>query len=306
MAELESGRLLFILAADHRDSLERDLYRLTAPPTPDQAARIVADKLLIYRAVLDAAAELPAEVQPGILIDEQYGASAAELAASSGGAVDLTMPLEASGHPFFEFAYGDAWKAHAEFFATDHSKVLVRDNPGFAVHDREKQAATLAEVSAWAREVGRPLILELLVPATDADKAATGGDTDRYDSERRPGLTVEVMEYLQDAGVSPSFWKIEGLETTSAAESVARTAVRGGRDARCIVLGRHAPTQRLDRWLDIAAPVDGFAGFAIGRSIWWDALLDHLDGRATEGEARARIRDAYLGFAKDYLKASER
>jgi hypothetical protein len=39
--------LVFILAADHRNSLERDLYGLTAPPTPVQAARITADKLVI-------------------------------------------------------------------------------------------------------------------------------------------------------------------------------------------------------------------------------------------------------------------
>ncbi|WP_158507223.1 2-deoxy-5-keto-D-gluconate 6-phosphate aldolase domain-containing protein [Subtercola sp. Z020] len=301
-----ADRLLFILAADHRDSLERELYKLTAKPTPQQAARIASDKLLIYRAVLDAAGELPAGVQPGILIDEQYGASAAELAASSGGTVNLSMPLEASGHPFFEFAYGDDWQRHGEFFGTDHSKVLVRDNPGFDPADREKQAETLAGVSAWAESSGHPLILELLVPATDADTAAVGGDSDRYDRESRPGLTVDVMHFLQDHGVSPAFWKIEGLETTDAAQAVARAAVRGGRAAKCIVLGRHAPTDRLDRWLDTAAPVEGFVGFAIGRSIWWDALQGHLDGTLSAGEAQAQIREAYLGFAKDYLRAAGR
>ena len=303
MASEAGSKLLFILAADHRNSLESELYRLSSPPTPAEAARIVADKLLIYQAVLDAVPLLPAQVQPGILIDEQYGASAAELAAASGGAVNLSMPLEASGHPFFQFAYGDAWKAHAEFFAADHSKVLVRDNPDFAAADRTPQAETLAEVSAWAEQAGRPLILELLVPATDAQTQSVGGDSGRYDRDLRPKLTVEVMEYLQDAGVSPAFWKIEGLETTEAAEAVVQAALRGGRTAECIVLGRHAPAEKLDHWLDIAAPVDGFAGFAIGRSIWWDALQSHLDGRTSAGEARALIRDAYLGYAKHYLAA---
>ncbi|MES1212677.1 MAG: hypothetical protein ABUT11_03930, partial [Leifsonia sp.] len=51
--------LLLILAMDHRDSLERELYRLSAPATPAEAARIAADKLLVYRALLDAAAQLP-------------------------------------------------------------------------------------------------------------------------------------------------------------------------------------------------------------------------------------------------------
>src|ERR1700761_3956669 len=70
--EGQDDRVLLILAADHRDSLERELYGLSAPPTPTQAARISADKLLIYQALLDAAAELDPRVQPGILIDEQY------------------------------------------------------------------------------------------------------------------------------------------------------------------------------------------------------------------------------------------
>jgi hypothetical protein len=42
-----AARPLLILAADHRNSLERDLYGLTAAPTPEQAARISADKMLI-------------------------------------------------------------------------------------------------------------------------------------------------------------------------------------------------------------------------------------------------------------------
>ncbi|MEA9986766.1 MULTISPECIES: 2-deoxy-5-keto-D-gluconate 6-phosphate aldolase domain-containing protein [Subtercola] len=295
--------LLFILAADHRDSLERDLYKLTAPATPTEAARIVADKLLIYEAVLAASAELPDGVQAGLLIDEQYGASAAELAAGSGGAVALTMPLEASGHPWFEFAYGDQWQAHAEFFRATHSKVLVRDNPALDAADRAAQAEKLAAVSAWAASAGRPLILELLVPAGDADLARVDGDTERYDRELRPALTVEVMEYLQDRGVEPALWKIEGLDETAGAEAVARAAVRGGRSAQCIVLGRHAPAEKLDHWLNVAAPVQGFVGFAIGRSIWWDALAEHLAGTVSADEARTRIADAYLGFARDYLAA---
>jgi myo-inositol catabolism protein IolC len=110
---MSDNQVLLILAADHRDSLERGMYGLTAPPTPAQAARISADKLLVYQALLDAAPRLPAEIQPGVLIDEQYGASVAELAAQSGGAVSLCMPLENSGEEWFDFAYGDDWRRRA-------------------------------------------------------------------------------------------------------------------------------------------------------------------------------------------------
>jgi len=143
-------RVLLILAADHRNSLERDLYGLAAPPTPAQAARISADKLLVYQALLDAVPQLPTGVQPSILIDGQYGASIAELASRSAGTVSLCMPLEASGKEWFGFAYGDDWQRHAGFFAPEHAKVLVRDNPSLDSGPRERQAQRLAQVSAWA------------------------------------------------------------------------------------------------------------------------------------------------------------
>jgi len=299
------NRVLLILAADHRDSLERGLYGLTAPPTPAQAARISDDKLLVYQALLDAAAWVPAQVQPGVLIDEQYGASVAELASHSDGAISLCMPLEASGQEWFRFAYGDDWQRHAGSFEAEHAKVLVRDNPGLDPARREQQARRLGQVSAWAARAGRSLILELLVPATDADKDATAGNVHRYDAELRPGHTLQVMEYLQDYGVEPAFWTVEGLDRHDAAVAVAAMAQRGGRQARCLTGGGHAPYDTLKHWLQVAAPIPGWAGFAIGRGIWWDPLRAHLRHLSTAGEARRRIRAVYADYARYYLNARE-
>jgi myo-inositol catabolism protein IolC len=302
---LPDTRVLLILAADHRESMERGLYGLTAPPTPAQAARISADKLLTYQALLDATAQLPAQVQPGILVDEQYGASVAELASHSAGAVSVGMPLEASGQEWFGFAYGDDWERHARFFAAGHVKVLVRDNPGLEPARREQQARRLAQVSAWAARAGRSLILELRVPATGADQDATGGDTHRYEDRLRPGHTVAVMEYLQDHGVEPALWTVGGLGRHDDAVAVAAMAQRGGRQARCLVGGRHAEYDTLQHWLQVAAPIPGWAGFAIGPSIWWAPLHAHLRRINTAGDARRRIRAAYLDHARYYLKARE-
>jgi myo-inositol catabolism protein IolC len=302
---MSDNRVLAILAADHRDSLARGLYGLTAPPTPGQAARISAGKLLVYQALLDAARRLPAQVQPGVLIDEQYGASVAELASRVAGAVSVGMPLEASGQEWFGFAYGDDWERHASFFAADHAKVLVRDNPGLDPVRRERQARRLAQVSAWAARTGRSVILELLVPPTRADLDATGASMDRYDNRLRPGHTVAVMEYLQDHGVEPALWTVEGLGRHDDAVAVAATAQRAGRQARCLVGGRHADYDTLQHWLQVAAPIPGWAGFAIGRGIWWAPLHAHLRHINTAGEARRRIRAAYLDYAGYYLRARE-
>lgn len=294
---------LLILADDHRDSLEKELYKLTAPPTAEQAARIRADKMLVYEALVDASSRLPDGAQAGILVDEEYGTDVAKLAESSGGRINLSMPIEASGKEWFEFAYGDDWRAHADGFATNHAKVLIRDNPSLGVPDRLQQAERLKIVSAWAAETQHALIIELLVPATEADLASVGGDKQRYDDELRPKLTLTVIEFLQDHGADPALWKVEGMDRSEDAAAVADLARRGGRSADCIVLGRHASPADLDRWLEIAAPLPGYVGFAIGRSIWWDPLTDHLAGTIDADEARKQIADNYLAYANDYLSA---
>src|SRR3984885_13919551 len=290
-------RPLLILAADHRSRLERDLYGLTAAPTPEQAAWISADKMLIYQALLDAVPELPASVQPGILIDEQYGAAIAELTARAGGGISLAMPVEASGEQCFPHGYDD-WQAHAGFFATGYAKILIRDNPGLEPGQRAAQAERLAAVSDWAAANDRALIVELLVPASAADLAAAGGTAASYDATLRPEHTVQVIEYLQDHGVTPALWGVEGLNHHDDAVTIAAVAKRGGRAADCIVLGRQASQDQLDHWLQVAAPIPGFTGFAVGRSIWQDPLHAHLRHRSTAAWARRRIATAYGDFAR--------
>jgi 5-dehydro-2-deoxygluconokinase len=215
------------------------------------------------------------------------------------------MPIEASGQDWFHFAYDVAWRHHAEFFSTHHAKVLVRDNPGFDETEREEQAKRLSDVSTWATKAGKSLIIELLVPASEQDMNDLADNTRLYEDTVRPDHMVSVIEYLQDRGVDPAIWKVEGLSHHSAAIAVAEAARRGGRQAKCIVLGRHASHDQLDRWLQVAAPIPGFVGFAIGRSIWWDALHSHLRHHGTAGEARRHITSNYLDFVNYYLAARD-
>jgi myo-inositol catabolism protein IolC len=129
--------------------------------------------------------------------------------------------------------------------------------------------------------------------------AAAGQDARGYDRDIRPGLVARVIADNQAHGIEPALWKVEGLETVEAAQQVAEQAKVGGRDADLIVLGRDAPADRLDRWLEVASQVEEFVGFAIGRSIWEEVIADFEasghDDRAA-GEARAKIADRYLGF----------
>jgi 5-dehydro-2-deoxygluconokinase len=69
------------------------------------------------------------------------------------------------------------------------------------------------------------------------------------------------------------------------------------------VLGRGASDDKVDEWLRTGAPVQGYIGFAIGRSIWWDALKGYLDSSLSREDAAARIADNYLRFVNVYEEA---
>jgi 5-dehydro-2-deoxygluconokinase len=87
---------------------------------------------------------------------------------------------------------------------------------------------------------------------------------------------------------------------------VAEQARRGGRaGVACIVLGRGANAQRVARWLGAATGVPGYRGFAIGRTIWWDALVGSRDGKLSRSEAVTVIANKYLRGIQAY-RATER
>ena len=59
-----------------------------------------------------------------------------------------------------------------------------------------------------------------------------------------------------------------------------------------VVLGAGAGIDTVDRWLQAAAD-GGYTGFAVGRSIWADAVLAHDRGELDAPAARAQIAGRY-------------
>jgi myo-inositol catabolism protein IolC len=294
---------LLIMAMDHRESFGRTLFGVR-DDKPDGAQRdaMEAAKRLIYAGLVSAVSQLPCG-RGGVLVDERYGTPVIEAAHSDG--VVLAVPVEHSGREWFELEWGQDWRQHVAATRPDFAKVLVRDNPAFPRETRDRQLSSLRQVSDGLAEVGVPLLYELLVPATDSQLAAAGGQADAYDRDIRPGLVVQVIADNQAAGVEPSIWKVEGLETADAARAVVAQIRADGREhVDAIVLGRDAPAERLDRWLAVAAPVDGFVGFAIGRSIWEEPIASHNQGTTSEDETIARIASRYLDFAGHYCRSA--
>ncbi len=294
---------LYILAFDHRGSFQKKMFGIEGDPTPEQTATIADAKHLIYEGMevavkrgLDAAAT-------GVLVDEQFGGDIPEEARAEG--LKLSMPVEKSGQNEFDFEYGADYGAHIEQFNPDFSKVLVRYNPDDPDTEmNERQLGRLKELADWLHANDRKFLFELLVPATDAQLKSVDGSADRYDAELRPELMRRAIENCQKLGIEVDVWKIEGVDEQSDAAMLAEQARSGeGRDGvTCVLLGRGASTEKVEEWLRAASPVEGFIGFAIGRSIWWDALRAFLDGNLDREAAAAKIADNYLHFVDVYEK----
>jgi myo-inositol catabolism protein IolC len=292
---------LYILAFDHRGSFQKKMFGIEGDPTSEQTETISDAKRLIFEGMLEAVKRGVEADATGVLVDEQFGSDIPRRAEENG--LKLAMPVEKSGQNEFDFEYGDDFGAHIEKFPTDFSKVLVRYNPDDPDSEMNKrQLERLKKLSDWLHDHDRRFLFELLVPATDDQLSSVDGDTDRYDAELRPELMRRAIEDCQNAGVEVDVWKIEGVDEREDAEMLAEQTRSGpGREnVKCVLLGRGASTDKVEHWLRQAAPVEGFIGFAIGRSIWWDALKGFLSEDLDREAAAHQIADNYLHFVQVY------
>ena len=292
-------RPLFMLAFDHRGSFQKTFFGVQGKPSAEDEAKIRDAKRLIWEGMLAALAEgLPRE-GAGILVDERSGAEVAREAKDQG--VALAMPVERSGQDEFDLEYGEAFGEHIGSFDPDFAKVLVRYNPEGDSQMNARQADRLKRLGDWLHARDRKFLFELLVPATPAQLGAVEGDPARYDTGLRPGLMRRTIEELQNAGVEPDVWKIEGMDRREDCAAIADIARAGGRDGvGCIVLGRGADDDAVDRWLRAGSGVPGYLGFAIGRSIWWAPLRGYVDGDLSRESAAKAIGANHRRFVDVY------
>lgn len=293
---------LFLLPFDHRQSYVTDMFHFKPPLTTDEHATVAGSKHIIYegfREALDSGA--PAS-SVGILVDEEFGAGILRDAKKNG--YLTAVSVEKSGSDEFEFEYGNAFASHIDAFKPTFAKVLVRCNPESDRAVNLRQTARLRQLSDYCRAAAQRFMFELLVPATKAQMERVLADENAYDQQLRPALMRQAMGALQDAGVEPDVWKIEGLDHSEDCELLVETARRGGRcDVGCIVLGHGADEKRVVHWLETAAPVPGFIGFAVGRTTFWDAVADYESKKTTRQEAVSRIAQRYCEWVTIFEKA---
>jgi myo-inositol catabolism protein IolC len=289
-------RPLYIQPFDHRGSFQTKMFGWQSPLSDTQTAEIAAAKRVIYDGFLAALAGSVPKEKAGILVDEQFGAAILRDAASRN--IVTACPAEKSGQHEFDFEYGEDFARHIAAFDPTFCKVLVRYNPEGDGALNKRQAARLKRLSEFlaARDRGR-FMFELLVPAEKMQLDRLAGDKRAYDLELRPRLMVEAIQELQDRGVEPDLWKLEGLDRREDCERVVAAARAGGRHTvGCIVLGRGEDDRKVREWLGIAATVPGYIGFAIGRTVFWDPLTALRSKQATRDQTVAEIARRYREF----------
>jgi 5-dehydro-2-deoxygluconokinase len=281
---------------DHRGSFQTGLFGWKPPLSDAQTAEIASSKQIIYDGFKMALAGGAPERKAGILVDEQFGAAILRDAKARG--LVIACAAEKSGQKEFDFEYGEDFARHIEAFDPTFCKVLVRYNPEGDRALNQRQAARLKRLSDWLAARGRSrFMFELLVPAEKGQLDRLKGDKKAYDLEVRPHLMVEAIRELQTAGVEPDLWKVEGLDRSEDCRAIVATARAGGRDdVSCIVLGRGEDDAKVREWLGVAAKVPGFVGFAVGRTVFWNALVAWRAGKASREEAANRIAGRYREF----------
>ena len=299
MTNLGFDKPLYILPFDHRGSFQERMFGWEGALSAQQTAEIAAAKRVIYDAFITAVHAGVPKDKVGILVDEQFGAAILRDAVEHG--YITCCPVEKSGQDEFDFEYGEDFEKHIETFHLTFSKVLVRYNPEGDRALNRRQSARLRRLSEYLRSnsSSSKFMFELLVPAEKAQLDRLKGDKKAYDLELRPRLMAQTIQELQDAGVEPDVWKVEGLERQEDCERVVAAARRGGRNrVGCIILGRGEDDNRVREWLITAAAVPGFIGFAVGRTSFWSPLVDWRASKITRNDAVAEVARRYQEFVE--------
>ena len=272
---------LYLLACDHRRSFE-GLLGIGGAPTDEDVRRMKDAKHLVWEGFERAVAGGAPTGRAGILIDTQYGERVARDARRVG--IPFAIPIEKSGQREFQFEHGDRFEEFVEDFAPTYVKALVRYNPEGDAELNRRQRQRLEHLSRWLNGTPYGFLCELLVPPEPSQLEDADGDPTRYDTDLRPRLMRSAIEELQEAGIEPDLWKIEGLDSRDDCHAIAETVLRDGRPSGCLVLGRGASLDRVDQWILAARGVPGYVGFAIGRSIFAEAVTDFASGRLDSRE----------------------
>jgi len=277
---------VYMMAIDHRwqwvqwcDERRIDHARIR------EVKRLAADAFLLARRdsndVLDFGV---------LLVDLVFGPEA--FARARAGGATAGTPAERAG--VFPLEWTDAFdKALPGAFA----KVLVRHREDLPPDVVEAQLTMLEDLQQWSSAKGKPLVLEVLVTGATEDAA--------FEREGRPRLLADYIRRAYARKIVPDYWKIEGVPDADAMRIV-DGAILEREGPRQLILGKGAGLETVGRWFESARGAASAAGFAIGRTVYWEPACEYLLGRAAADDAVHRMAANYLAVIELWRRARAR
>jgi 5-dehydro-2-deoxygluconokinase len=276
---------VYMLAADHRWQWEEWCDARSIP-----RARITEVKELARCGFVLARDRSERVREHGaLLIDEQYGSACVARALEGG--VEVGTPAEKAGAFPLEWA-GDQF---ADALTGAFVKVLVRHRTDHPPVVRQQQLGKLLQLQEWCRASSKPLVVEVLVPRDGEAEAA-------FDATGRPAMLASFIREAYGRGLTPAFWKIEG--TSRAGAAVVDRASAEWPAGRQLILGKGADQATVAAWFAAARASATAAGFAVGRTVYWEPAADYLLGEIDDAAAVESICETYLALIQAWEKGS--
>lgn len=267
---------LFILPFDHRSSFLKIF---------SDTASIVSAKWIIYEAFKKAVSDVIQKEEAAILVDEQYGDKILIDAKEKGFITILTT--EKSGQKEFAFEYGTDFNKHTEKYNPTFAKALIHYNPQDDEQSKIRQQQQLKILSDYCHDHGYKFLLEVLIPPPSTSEESFG----------LRKLQVLAIEELQTAGIEPDVWKLEGTKEVKDYQIIVNQVQKDARkNVGVVVLGRGENQSLVEEWIRAGARVDGVIGFAIGRTVFWQPLMDLKNGTISKEETINQIANNFKYF----------
>jgi RpiB/LacA/LacB family sugar-phosphate isomerase len=285
---------LYILPFDHRGSFKK-IIGVQDPLTKKDVQKIKDYKQIIYSAFKKA--KLSKE-DAGILVDETYGKGI--LLSAKKKKIITCYTLEKSGQKEFFFDRKD-YRNRLSYFKPSYAKVLLRYNPAGNKAMNKRQAKKLAELTKYLKKVNVGFLLEVLEIPTEKQLKKYKTKTN-FDHKLRAKLMVKAISELQQAGVDPEIWKLEGLYKKELMQKVADQVTSFNPQARIVVLGRGENEKKAAHWIKEGAKVEAVIGFAVGRTVFKQPLLDYQSKKLNKSQTIDKITHNYLHFVNIFEK----
>ncbi len=291
---MKAPKNLFVLPFDHQTGLWK-AFGWSEPITDEQNALMIETRDITYEGYqYGLSLGIPAS-DTAILTDDIYGKNVIDNAKKN--SHPLIYTLEKSGQPSLVFQHDD-WQDRVLKNKPEWIKTLVRYNPEANRADLDATLVNAKIVSDFAKAHNIPYMIEPLVQPTDTQKEIAD-----FDHTMRPDLTVRMINEIYEAGIFPTVWKIEGSDDIEFYNKSANAIAAHDTNARIVVLGRNETIETVSTWMATGAQNDYVIGFAVGRTVFLDAIKKYISKEMTRDQAVQQIGENFYKIYKAFTNA---